>query len=69
MLAQEALVAAAAYRHSLYDMMYAVLARRQGATVITLDSRFAVTLREMRISVFCPAIEGPSSGGAGPTAR
>lgn len=61
MLAQEALVAAATYRHSVYDMMYAVLARRQGATVITLDGKFARTLHEMRVEVFCPTLDGPSS--------
>ena len=54
MLAQEALTAASTYRHSVYDMMYAVLARRQGAVVITLDTKFAKALQAMRIEVFCP---------------
>jgi predicted nucleic acid-binding protein len=56
-LAPEALVAAARYQHSVYDMMYAVLARRSGATVITMDRRFARRLREMEIETYCPLIE------------
>ena len=56
-LAPEALVAAARYQHSVYDMMYAVLARRSGATVITMDRRFALGLREMEIEAYCPLIE------------
>lgn len=54
LLAHEALVAASTYRHPVYDMMYAVLARRQGAVVITLDARFAQVLRSMQVEVFCP---------------
>jgi predicted nucleic acid-binding protein len=56
-LAQEALVAAARHQHSVYDMMYAVLARRSGATVITMDRPFALRLRDMEIEVFCPLVE------------
>jgi predicted nucleic acid-binding protein len=56
-LAQEALVSAARHRHSVYDMMYAVLARRSGATVITMDRPFALRLRDMEIEVFCPLVE------------
>lgn len=55
LLAQEALVAASTYRHSVYDMMYAVLARRQGATVITLDAKFAQALHSMRVEVYHPS--------------
>jgi predicted nucleic acid-binding protein len=56
-LAPEALVAAARYQHSVYDMMYAVLARRSGATVITMDRGFALKLRDMEIDTYCPLIQ------------
>jgi len=56
-LAPEALVAAARHQHSVYDMMYAVLARRSGATVITMDRGFALKLRDMEIDVYCPLIQ------------
>lgn len=55
-LAPEALVAAARHQHSVYDMMYAVLARRSGATVITTDRGFALKLRDMEIDTYCPLI-------------
>jgi predicted nucleic acid-binding protein len=57
MLAPEALVAAARHQHRVYDMMYAVLARRSGATVITVDRSFALKLREMEIESYCPLLE------------
>jgi predicted nucleic acid-binding protein len=56
-LAPEALVSAARHQHSVYDMMYAVLARRSGATVITMDRPFALRLRDMEIEVFCPLLK------------
>jgi predicted nucleic acid-binding protein len=56
-LAPEALVAAARYEHRVYDMMYAVLARRSGAIVITTDRGFALRLREMAIESYCPQLE------------
>jgi predicted nucleic acid-binding protein len=52
----EALSAAARHRHSVYDMMYAVLARRSSALVITMDRSFALTLREMEIETCCPRL-------------
>jgi predicted nucleic acid-binding protein len=55
-LAPEALVAAAQHKRSAYDMMYAVLARRSGATVITMDRSFGQILREMEIESYCPLI-------------
>jgi predicted nucleic acid-binding protein len=54
LLVHEALVAASTYRYPVYDMMYAVLARRQGAVVVTLDARFAQVLRGMHVEVFYP---------------
>lgn len=56
-LAPEALVAAARHQHSVYDMMYAVLARRSGAMVITMDRPFASRLLEMEIETFCPLLK------------
>ena len=53
-LIQEALVAAARYGHSIYDTLYAVLARRHGATVLTMDRSFAALLRRMEIDLYCP---------------
>jgi predicted nucleic acid-binding protein len=55
-LAAEALAAAARHQHSVYDMMYAVLARRSAATVITADRTFALRLRDMEIECYCPLL-------------
>jgi predicted nucleic acid-binding protein len=38
-LAQEVLREASARRHSVYDVCYAVLARREGAALLTIDRR------------------------------
>ena len=38
-LAQEILREASAMRHSVYDFCYVVLARREGAAIVTIDSR------------------------------
>jgi predicted nucleic acid-binding protein len=54
LLIQEAVVAAARHGHPVYDMLYAVLARRQGATVVTTDRPFASRLRRMEIDTYCP---------------
>jgi len=60
LLVHEALVAAATYHHPVYDMMYAVLARRQGSIVITLDAKFARALRGMQVEAILPGFsEGP----------
>jgi len=53
-LVQEAVVAAALHGHPVYDMLYAVLARRQGATVLTTDGPFAALLQRMEIDTYCP---------------
>ncbi|HEV7517392.1 MAG TPA: type II toxin-antitoxin system VapC family toxin [Thermoanaerobaculia bacterium] len=55
-LAPEALAAAARHQHSVYDMMYAVLARHSFATVITADRTFALKLRDMEIESYCPLL-------------
>ena len=54
LLATEALVAASVESHPVYDMMYAVLARRHGATVLTMDKPFSQLLRKMGIAVIFP---------------
>lgn len=51
-LVGEALVAAARHQHPVYDMLYAVLARRFGATVLTLDRRFRKLLHNMNLESF-----------------
>jgi predicted nucleic acid-binding protein len=55
-LVQEALVAAARHQRSVYDMVYAVLARRSGAVVITMDRPLALRLEEMEIASYCPLV-------------
>lgn len=40
-LVTEALAAAAKHRHPVYDLLYAVLARRHGCGVVTADRRLA----------------------------
>ena len=56
-LAPEALIAAAKHQRSVYDMTYAVLARRSGASVITMDRGLALALRDMDIESYCPLLE------------
>ena len=56
-LAKESLVAAAESGHPVYDLAYAVLARREGATVVTADRGFTEALRGLRSPVLCVAPE------------
>ncbi len=48
-LATEALASAAKLDHPVYDMLYAVLARRYGCSVLTVDKRFSLLLNKMEI--------------------
>jgi predicted nucleic acid-binding protein len=48
-LAQEALAAATLHGHPVYDMVYAILARRHGCAVVTMDRGLAPILAEMGI--------------------
>ncbi len=48
-LVPEALREAAARRHPVYDMFYLVLARREGATLLTLDTRMLTLAKAMNI--------------------
>ena len=41
---------AARAKHSIYDMLYLVLARRTGATLFTLDKKLADICREAKVS-------------------
>ncbi|MDY7094272.1 MAG: type II toxin-antitoxin system VapC family toxin [Acidobacteriota bacterium] len=50
-LTEEALVAATAYHHPVYDMLYAVLARRHGAGVLTFDRRLRRVLKRMGVEI------------------
>jgi len=49
-LMTEALHQAVAYRHPVYDLLYAVLARRTGASVLTRDRRLADLLSQLGIA-------------------
>jgi predicted nucleic acid-binding protein len=48
-LTTEALAEAVRYRHPVYDLLYAILARRTGCGVLTLDRRLAALLGQMGI--------------------
>lgn len=50
-IAPEVLREASIRRHSAYDLFYAVLARREGAVVVTIDARLRKLLAEMDIPV------------------
>lgn len=50
-LVTEALAEAARRSHPVYDLLYAVLARRHGCDVLTLDKRLIALLEGMEISV------------------
>ncbi len=50
-LAVEALSEASRYGHPVYDLLYAVLARREGCKVLTFDRRLTSLLRKLGISV------------------
>ena len=50
-LAQEVLREASARRHSVYDLCYAVLARREGAVVLTIDVRLKKLVMTMNLAV------------------
>ena len=51
-LTQEILREASARRHSVYDLCYAVLARREGAAVLTIDGRLKKLVATMKIPVY-----------------
>jgi predicted nucleic acid-binding protein len=53
-LAAEALVAAVSAGHPVYDLLYAVLARRHGCPVITTDRPLVRLLQAMGVAVEIP---------------
>jgi predicted nucleic acid-binding protein len=50
-LAAEALREASARRHAVYDLYYVVLARREGAVLVTLDTRLRKLVESMGLPV------------------
>lgn len=48
-LGTEALAAAARFEHPVYDMMYAVLARRHAAALLTRDRKLRRAAQELRV--------------------
>jgi predicted nucleic acid-binding protein len=50
-LAREVLREAAGRKHPVYDLFYAVLARREGAAVVTIDGRLRKLLTTMSVPV------------------
>jgi predicted nucleic acid-binding protein len=53
-LVEEALAEAVSYSHSVYDLFYLVLARRQSALIVTADRRLASLAEQMRLRFFLP---------------
>jgi predicted nucleic acid-binding protein len=51
-LAQEVLREASARRHSVYDLCYAILARREGAAVLTIDARLKKLLGALGVAAY-----------------
>lgn len=50
-LAQEALLEASVHEHPVYDLCYAIAARREGCAVLTLDGRLSRLLKKMSVPV------------------
>jgi predicted nucleic acid-binding protein len=50
-LVTEAIAEACRRNHPVHDLLYAVLARRHGAAVLTLDARLSGLLAQMAIPV------------------
>ena len=46
-LAAEALATAIRYQHSVYDMLYVILARRHGCGVLTVDKKLIALIRQL----------------------
>ena len=50
-LASEVLREASAHRHSVYDLSYVILARREGAAILTIDTRLRKIAATMGVPV------------------
>ncbi len=46
-LAAEALSTAIRYKHSVYDMLYVILARRHGCSILTVDKKLIALIRQL----------------------
>lgn len=49
-IAHEAVREAAVFRHPVYDLTYAITARREGCAVVTVDTRLRKLLGAMKLS-------------------
>jgi len=49
-LGAEALIAAAGSRHPVYDLMYVVLARRHGSTILTRDRKLRRAAEQLQVA-------------------
>ena len=50
-LAAEALSTAIRYKHSVYDMLYVILARRHGCSILTVDKKLITLTRQLDKSI------------------
>jgi predicted nucleic acid-binding protein len=50
-LTTETLTEAVRYRHPVYDLLYAVLARRTGCAVLRMDERLRTLLGQMGVRI------------------
>ena len=50
-LAAEALSTAIRYKHSVYDMLYVILARRHGCSILTVDKKLIALIRQLDKSI------------------
>ncbi len=46
-IAAEALSTAIRYKHSVYDMLYVILARRHGCSILTVDKKLIALTRQL----------------------
>lgn len=46
-LAAEALFTAIRYNHAVYDMLYVILARRHGCSILTVDKKLIALIRQL----------------------
>ena len=49
-LTTEAITEATRYRHPVYDLLYAILARRKGCAMLTMDQRLTALVNTMGIA-------------------
>ena len=49
-LTTEAITEATRYRHPVYDLLYAILARRKGCAILTMDQRLTALVDKMGLA-------------------